>query len=286
MNSIIKTDFPSTIALGLAGAAAALILSVSTTASATPRPLPFTYPVDTLPEGASELELYNDFNPLRVFADPTDPTAGRLWEPQYILQSEFEYGIADKWEFGFYQRFKADPEDGGNNHMTFDGFKWRIRTRLADPGVLPIDIGFYLELETLHDEWALEEKILLQRQFGKLRWMGNLWVEEEIERPFDKGEKELEFIVNPTTGLTYQVTPTFHPGIEYWARGMIAPEGETDLDRRNKMVHHYVGPTTQLNFGKLWLTLGLYAHLNDINKPQPGEQNGPFWFRTVLGLDL
>ena len=30
----------------------------------------------------------------------------------------------------------------------------------------------------------------------------------------------------------------------------------------------------------------VYAHLNDVNTPQPGEAYGPFWFRSVLGLDL
>jgi hypothetical protein len=273
--------------LAFAAAAGCAMWLVSPAARANPRPLPFTYPYETLPEGAAELELYNDMNPLRVNADPNDPSMGRLWEPQYKLQAEFEYGITDRWELGLYQVFEANPEDGGNNHLTFDGFKWRIRTRLAEAGELPVDIGFYLELETLHDEWALEEKILLQRRFGRLRWMGNIWIEEEYERPFDAAKRsDLELIVNPATGFTYEVTRTFHPGIEYWARGQISPEGETDLDRKNNMVHHYVGPTTHLNFGKLWLSLGLYAHLNDISKPQPGEAYGPFWFRSVLGLDL
>src|SRR4051794_1482595 len=97
-------------------------------AHANPRPLPFTYPNETLAKGNLELELYTDVNPLRVYRDPTDPTAGKLWEPGYILQNELEYGLSDHVELGFYQVFEANPADGGENSMTFDGLKWRVRT--------------------------------------------------------------------------------------------------------------------------------------------------------------
>ncbi len=273
---------------------AALALTATFTfarpASASPRPLPFTYPYETLGKGEKELELYGDMTPLRVQRDAADPTAGRLWEPLYQLQAEFEYGIDDRWELGFYQVFQAEPETGGGNKLSFDGFKWRIRTRLAEAGEWPVDVGLYLEMETLHDELALEEKILLSRRFGKLRIMGNLWVEQELERPFDGAppgqEKEIELVVNPTLGATYQITPLVHAGFEYWGRGQLVPEGDDPITRRNNAVHHFVGPALHLNFGELWWTAGLYAHLNDINKPQPGEAYGPVWFRTVLGIDL
>ncbi|MDB4993359.1 MAG: hypothetical protein JWM74_791 [Myxococcaceae bacterium] len=271
----------------LAVATTAALLGAPVLAQASPRTLPFTYPYETLPEGAAEVEIYADQTPLRVFEDPGgDPTKGKLWEPYYRLQTELEYGITNRWEIGFYQVFQAEPQDGGDNTLKFDGFKWRVRTRIAEAGELPVDIGLYLELETLHDEWALEEKILLSRQFGKLRALANLWVEQEVTRPFDGSKSgELEFIVNPTAGLTYQVTPVFHPGIEYWGRGMLEPEGE-GVDRQNSKVHHFVGPTLHFNFGKLWLSAGLYAHLNDINTPRPGESYGPVWFRSVIGIDL
>src|SRR5262249_5984149 len=152
----------------------------------------------------------------------------------------------------FYQVFKADPVAGGDNQLRFDGLKWRVRTRLAEPGQWPVDIGLYLELETMHDELSLEEKVNLQRRAGRFRFMANLWVEESLERPFDKKQRsELEFIINPTAGFVYEVTPTFQPGVEYWARGRLSPDGE-GVERHDAAVQHYVGPTVHLNFGKLW----------------------------------
>jgi hypothetical protein len=256
--------------------------------NATPRTLPFTYPNETLPEGSLELELYTDVIPLRVMADPADPAKGLLWEPGYKLQSEFEYGISDRWEVGFYQVFAADPVDGGGNAFSFDGLKWRVRTRLAEPGELPVDIGLYFELETMHDELSFEEKVNLQRKFGVARWMANLWVEQVLERPLDTKEhgRKVAFIVNPTTGFSFQVTPSFHPGIEYWARGELSPDGETPQDRANQRVHHFIGPTAHVNFGRLWWSCGLYAHLNGSGSTQPGDQYGPIWFRSVLGFEL
>jgi hypothetical protein len=217
--------------------------------------------------------------PLRVAASTTDPTQGNLWEPAYTLQNELEYGLTDRLELGFYQVFEANPADGGSNSMQFDGFKWRLRGRLAEAGDWPVDVGYYLELETMHDELSLEEKVLLAKRFGPLHWMANLWVEQTERRPYD-GSRSLHFIVNPTTGVEVQVTPTFHPGVEYWARG------ELSTDDVNDKIHHFLGPTAHFNFGKLWWSVGVYADLTNFDKPQPGEIYGPVWGRTVLGFDL
>src|SRR5260370_20753757 len=164
------------------------VLACSAGALASPRPLPFTYPYETLGEGELEVELYGDMTPLRVLANRGQSTGRHLWEPAYQLQSEFEYGVTDRVELGFYQVFEATPVDGGSNTMTFDGFKWRVRTRLAEAGEWPVDVALYLELETLHDEYSLEEKVILAKRFGRAHWMANLWVEESLARPLDRSQ--------------------------------------------------------------------------------------------------
>jgi hypothetical protein len=259
----------------------AVLLVSGSAAMATPRQLPFSYPYETLSQGELELELYGDVTPLRVA--PADPTRGNLWEPAYTLQNEIEYGVTDRVELGFYQVFEANPAgagDGGGNAMQFDGFKWRVRGRFAEAGEWPIDVGYYIELETMHDEVSLEEKVLLAKRAGPWHWMANLWVEQTERRPYDDALRSFHFVLNPTTGVEYQVTPAVHPGVEYWARG------EIGTDDVNDKLHHFVGPTVHLNLGKLWWTFGVYANLNNMDKPQPGEIYGPVWARTVLGLNL
>jgi len=263
-------------------------LLVVGTARATPRVLPFSYPNETLSNGQTEVELITDANPQRVAADATDPSRGNLWEPQLILQTEIEYGLTNRFELGFYQVFVADPQPGGQNALAFDGLKWRLRTRLAEPGQLPVDIGFYFELETMHDELAFEGKLNLQRRAGRALILSNLWVEEQIERPYDTGAhgRKAHFVVNPTAGVAYEVTPSFQPGLEFWARGQLKASGETEQDRENSRVHYFIGPTTFVNLGRLWLSAGLYFNANSMHRPEPGDAYGPFWFRSILGMDL
>jgi hypothetical protein len=154
--------------------------------------------------------------------------------------------------------------------------------------VLPIDVGFYLELETMHDELSLEGKVNLQRRWGRATWMANLWAEEILERPFDTRAhgRGLHFVVNPTSGIVFEVTPIFHPGLEFWARGALRAYGPTPQDRENSRAHYFVGPTNYFNFGRLWWSLGLYLHANNMHTPEPGDAYGPVWLRTVIGLDL
>jgi hypothetical protein len=260
-----------------------ILLVVSGRAWANPRPLPFTYPVETLPAGDFEIEQYADITPLRVLSEDG---SRRIWEPSYLLQTEFEYGLTDRVELATYLQFEASPVDGGTNGMTFDGLKFEARGRFADTGAWPIDVGVYLELETLHDELSLEGKILLGKNFGGFHWMANLWAEAGWDRPYDPALRTFHFVLNPTTGLTYQVTPTFHPGVEYWARGQLGTVGDTPVDQINNRIHHFVGPTSHLNFGRVWWSVGLYFDANNIDKPQPGEIYGPFWVRSVIGIGL
>jgi hypothetical protein len=262
------------------------VIAVSGAARATPVPLPFTYPYETLGKGELEVELYGDMTPLRVAADPTGAARGRLWEPRYLLQNEFEYGVTDHVELAAYQVFEASPLNGGTNAMTFDGFKFRVRVRLAEADEWPVDVALYLEMETLHDEYGLEEKVILAKRFGPVHWMANLWVEQAYARPFDPSQRRLDFVINPTTGFTYEVKPGFQPGVEYWARGEIGTQGDTELDRINRRVHHFAGPTLHFDWGKVWWSLGVYADLTNAGTPQPGEIYGPLWVRTLLGVTL
>jgi hypothetical protein len=286
--------------LGPAAVALATLASLEQLALANPRPLPFTYPYETLAEGSTEVEFYTDMTPLRVQADGADPTKGRLWEPYSMLQTEFEYGITDRFELGLYQVFEVNPQPGGGNVFSFDGMKARIRTRLAEAGEWPVDVGLYFEVVHFHDEFELEQKIILARRFGHMRVMSNLWIEEEFERPFEDSQNrgELEVFFNPTLGATYEISTRVQLGLEYWTRGRFGSDADKPppadpqeaeaqrIARRNDKFHHFVGPTFHYNMGRAWLSAGVYAHLNDANKPQPGEIYGPWWGRFVLGVDL
>ena len=189
------------------------VLLLPATALATPQPLPFTYVYETLPKGSLEVEQYVDYTPLKILDSSGNPTYFGASQ----FQTEFEYGITDRLELGLYATIAPNPPGYLNVPPLTEGtgIKERLRLRLAEAGEWPVDVGLYGELVENERELELEAKIILQRRIGDLRIVANLWAEREYE---DFDTKEGDWVINPTLGVTYQVTPGFHPGIEGWMR--------------------------------------------------------------------
>jgi hypothetical protein len=267
-----------------AGAALALVLLAPARAWATPRPLPFTYTADSLGEGEMELEQYVDLTPAKAVT--ADSPAGATYLATQ-LQTEFEYGITDRLELGLYVAMLPNPGPDYSQYATMTegtGFKERLRYRLADEGEWPIDVALYGELVEYTNEFEIEAKIILQRRIGNLRIAANAWAEREFSY---SGQKENSVVLNPTAGLTYQITPSVHLGAEYWMRYEILDHPEVEDSQFNKNPHQFVGPALLLNFGKLWWSTGVYARVDDVNHAaQVGEDYGPLWVRTVIGYEL
>jgi hypothetical protein len=262
--------------------AAILAMAIATaliakSAHATPRPLPFTYTTDTLAPGELEVEQYADITQVTAFNANLKP----VFYGATQFQTEFEYGIAERLELGLYVVYVPTPAEYGDLPQTTEttGVKERLRYVLADPGAWPVDVGLYGELVEGQTEAELEGKILLQRRIGKLRIDANLWVEYELY--YDAPRKD--FVINPTLGATYEITPMVHLGAEGWARAEFPNPSVTP----GPPSAVYVGPALLLNFGKLWWSTGLYARVNDVGQPMPfGDPYGSFWGRTIVGLSL
>src|SRR5205085_12229253 len=115
-----------------------------------------------------------------------------------------------------------------------NGAKQRLRYRLADPGAWPIDVALYGEVAENEREIELEAKIILQRRFGRVRLISNLWAEQELY--FNGGS---ELILNPTLGVTAELSPAYHLGAESWMR--VEDFGESG--QFNAGPHVFLGPT-------------------------------------------
>jgi len=261
----------------LSATCAAALCAEASRAAANPRPLPYSYPYETLPAEEAEVEQYVDLTPARVLE--TDGLS-TTWDQQYRLQTEFEYGITDRLELGFYLVF--ENEAGGP--LAFDGIKQRLRLRLAEQGDWPVDIGLYGEVAEFHDELELEQKLILSKRFDRVRLMTNLWFEESLEHY--EGGPETSF--HPTAGVTDEITPNLHLGVEYWGVGKFendAPPGT--VARFNDGFHHYAGPAVSLQFGKLWWSTAVYLRFDAMKRAsEVGDQYGRAWVRTVIALAL
>jgi hypothetical protein len=269
-------------ALSRSFGAAALTLAASAfapgAARATPRPLPFTYQSETLPKGALEVEQFVDFVPSKAL----DATSGN---PVNTLatefQTEFEIGLTDRLELGLYVSFvpqATSAQPGSEPVMEFgNGAKQRVRYRLADPEAWPVDVALYGEVSENEREVELEGKIILQRRVDRVRFITNLWAEREYYLDHHR-----EWALNPTVGMTAELSPRYHLGAESWMRAEYRDDGVKGLSP-----HVYVGPAFMMNFGKLWWSNGVYVRLTDFDRaPVVAEAYGPFWFRTIIGLSF
>lgn len=259
-------------------------------ANATPQPLPFSYVYETLPKGSIEVETYADYTPLRALSAST---ASPVYYGATQFQTEFEYGITDRLELGLYVTWVPTPSgvavDTVSRLTEGNGFKERLRLRLAEPGQWPLDVGLYGEVVENDVEIELEGKILLQRRIGDLRLVANLWGELEynLDAPTVLGTHD--WVINPTVGATYQVTPQFHPGIEGWMRAEFpVPAPATRAFGLGPAA--YIGPTAMFDFGNFWFSSGIYLRATNLGRTPPGNETGDtygsVWARVVVGLSF
>jgi hypothetical protein len=247
-----------------------------------PRALPFTYQHEQSEAGGMEIEQYIDFSPVR--ARPAS-SASPLWYGLTQFQTEFEFGLTDRLELGLYVTMVpaassgiADIPRGAEG----TGLKQRLRYKLADTGAWPIDVALYGELVENEREVELEGKIILQRRFGLARLIANVTAEDEYY--YDGGH---DLVLNPSAGLTFELSPSVQPGIEWWMRAEYPQKNAPDPRPFELGPHQYLGPALLLQFGKLWWTNGVYVRLTDTSHTlQIGESYGRFWVRSVIGIEL
>jgi hypothetical protein len=243
-------------------------LGLAPAARADRRIFAYTYPYMTLPQGSFELEHYLDLGlrgPTVAWEGPTTTATQRDWlHPTWQHQVELEYGITDRLDFGFYNVFQQDA--AGDLH--FEGVKLRSRYRFADPGVLPVDTGVYLEYAYFGEEMEVEQRLILSKVLGPVEIAFNLKLAEELEL----AEKEWEYYVVPSLGVGYHLSPMLAMGVEYVAR-MVIEEGELEH------YVHWVGPTLSVASGPFYWTLTGQAQLG--HQSLAGVQ-----IRSLVGIVL
>ncbi len=145
------------------------------------------------------------------------------------------YGLTDRIEAAAYVTF-AQPSGHG---FWWAGDKFRLRGRLFDQDVLPIDLGWYVELEwhktpQFDDaDLELELKPIIEKDFGRVSLMLNPVFEKPLYgRGHDQG-----FEFGYRNGIYYRWMRYLSPGLEFYgAAGLI-----DDNDPLNRQ-QHYIFP--------------------------------------------
>ncbi len=168
---------------------------------------------------------------------------------------ELEYGLTDKIDVAYYINF-ARPV--GEN-VQYAGSKLRFRGRFAEKGVLPVDLGWYVEMEQWtrainDDTLELEFKPTLQKDFGPVSIIANFPFEKVLRGATAKTQL---FEVGYLTEISYQKSKRLRFGIQFIG----GPGGVKNMDPLRDQQHyvmpvvHFVAPgevrsTVGVGFGQ------------------------------------
>lgn len=181
-------------------------------------------------------------------------------------QVELEYGITDRFDVGFYQMFKQEPD----SLLKYNGYKVRGRYKFGEQGLYLLDPLIYLEFIQKPGEIEFEEKLILAKNIKKSFLSFNLTLEQELEKEAE--EIEVEFIINPSFGIGYQFSPRLSVGLEFWNHIEIV-EGEMEHSA------FFAGPTISLAGEKVWWTLSVLPQITKIH-----DEHSHLMMRSLVGI--
>ncbi len=201
------------------------------------------YPAQTLGAGMIELESLNSFVP-KGHSRGGLGTASGDYASNFMYRTSFEltYGLTDKLEAAAYLNL-ARPNGAS---LQYAGSKYRLRGSLFEQGELPIDLGWYLELEwhRIHqfdeNQLEIEFKPIIEKDIGRLEIDLNPKFEKAI---FVGPNKNRGFEFGYSAGIYYNWMRSFSPGLEFY--------GGIGLIDDNDPLHeqqHYIFPVIRGEF--------------------------------------
>lgn len=146
----------------------------------------------------------------------TFPSQG-MWYNQY----EATYGLTDRIEAAAYLMM-AVPQD---HAYQYAGSAFRLRGRLFDPGVLPVDLGWYAEVEfhkaPQFDDARTEFELrpIIEKDLGSFSFVADPIFEKVLHGAGEHAGFEFGY----AAAAYYRATRRWSPGIElYGGAGLIA----------------------------------------------------------------
>jgi hypothetical protein len=233
---------------GIAPSAVAIatlwLIALAAPAMAQVDPFEFeVYPYTTLGPGVIELESLNSFVP-KGHTQGADGTSSGDFASNLMYRTalELSYGLTDRIEAAAYLNL-AHPNGAS---FQYAGSKYRLRGRLFEQGEMPIDLGWYLELEWHRirqfdeSELEFEFKPIVEKDFGRFEIDLNPKVEKAI---FIGPNKNRGFEFGYAAGFYYNYLRWLTPGVEFY--------GGIGLIDDNDPLHqqqHYVFPVLRGEF--------------------------------------
>jgi hypothetical protein len=195
------------------------------------------YPYATEGPGVIELETDNAVV-TNGHSEGGEGTAAGAFRSQGMWYNQYEltYGLTDRIEAAAYLNM-AQPSGHG---YWYAGSKYRLRGHLFDEETLPVNLGWYVELEWHKtpqfdtDELELELRPIIEKDLGRFSIMLNPTFEKPI---FIGPDKNKGFEFGYSAGLYYRWMRELSPGLEFYG----APGNIDDNDPLHQQ-QHYIFP--------------------------------------------
>lgn len=197
----------------------ALSLTCIPAAVSASNPFAYSYGAETAEKGETEATLW--------VTQRTGKDAGSYRARDVMIEAE--RGFTERLQGSIYLTFDAhrirglEPEfDDSKDSVHFNGAKASVAYMLRSPEDGGLGVALYVEpgfsrysgrSGERRNALTLESKVMLEKRFtDRLRWVGNLTLEQEFEREDRTWAKELEAEIS--TGLATQVAGGLHLGGE------------------------------------------------------------------------
>jgi hypothetical protein len=239
-----------------------LFASLPCLASAGERRFAFSYETNTAAPGVVEYEQWVTWKAHQ--GDNHDFS-------RFEFRHELEFGITDRLQLGLYLadwRLTTGTSEDGAEYRT-SGIE--AIYQLTDPQKSLFGSALYGEVLLGPEKFALEGKLLLQKNFGPFVAVYNTIVEAEWE---GSGYKEKVGVWENTFGLSYQVTPQFLVGLE--------ATHEIEFEDWSEAGDHvvYVGPNVSYRKGNFYATIAPLFQVSGVS----GEPD--FTTRLIFGFNF
>jgi hypothetical protein len=201
------------------------------------------YPARTIGKGMVELEPLNSFVANGHSQGDSGTSAGEFpSQSMYRGALELTYGLTDHLDAAAYLNL-AHPN---GDTLQYAGSKYRLRHSLFEPGQLPVDLGWYAELEWNRvpqfdeSQLELELKPIIEKDIGRLEIDLN---PKFVKAIFFGPDKNKGFEFGYVAGAYYNYWRPMSPGVEvYGGIGLI-----DDVDPFSEQ-QHYIFPVLRGEF--------------------------------------
>lgn len=205
------------------------VIGMAGSARADQRNYVWTEEYSTPAQGSAELEFFQT----AVTQDRHIRSAS-----DWTQQVELEYGVTDRLSASLYEVYQQDAD---SSSLSYVGYNFELRYRIAEKDVLPVDVLLYAEHEVNSFEGnAFEGKLVLAKDIGKL----NLAYNQIYDRPYTIGVAEHEY----AAAVSYELAP--------WLRLGLESKGSYTEDE------YVVGPTLAWAGSRIWANIGAVYALN------------------------